>query len=77
MIGTIRKHQTWLWVVIIIVVIVTFVFWGSWTQSGNQNQERNFEAGSIDGKPVTAEELANAQAETKLRYFISSGGMWP
>jgi hypothetical protein len=75
MIGTIRKHSTWLWIIIITVVIVTFVFWGSQTSrvdsgggSGNY--------GTINERRITRDELAEAQQEVYLQLFLRSGS-WP
>jgi hypothetical protein len=73
MIGTIRKHSTWLWGVIIVVVIVTFVFWGS--QSG-YDRSGNANFGFIDGQPISRDDFVNAQREVYLRYFLSHG-TWP
>jgi hypothetical protein len=75
MIGTIRKHSKWLWFVIIISIVVTFVYWGSQPgHSGGRTGRANY--GSIDGQRITPDEMAAAQRETYLRYFLSYGS-WP
>lgn len=75
MIGTIRKHSTWMWVIIIAVVIITFVFWGS--QSSRQSgvtEPANY--GIINGRPVSREAYADAQREVYLQFFFRHGD-WP
>jgi peptidyl-prolyl cis-trans isomerase D len=76
MFGTIRKHQTWLWVVIIAVMIVSLVvFFSPTQQSGGRSDTRSL--GSIDNDPITADEYSRAYRETLLVYFFASGGKWP
>jgi hypothetical protein len=75
MIGTIRKHSKWLWLVIITVTIITFVSW----QSPSSRYDRqmgygNF--GAIDGQRITKDEYLQAQNEVYLRYFLTRGD-WP
>jgi hypothetical protein len=75
MIGTIRKHSKWLWLVIITVVIITFVSW----QSPSSRYDRQYgygNLGSIDGRPITKTEYVEAQREVYLRYFLTHGD-WP
>ena len=74
MIGTIRKHSTWLWVVIIGVTIVTFVFWGS--QTSNQGNGRGGSYGSIKGHTITRDDFLAAYREVELHYFYTYGS-WP
>lgn len=75
MIGTIRKHSTWLWIVISAVTIFSFVYWGS--QSGRfDNRRGGGNLGSIDGERITRDEFAEAQREAYLRYFLTRGA-WP
>lgn len=76
MFGTIRKHQSWLWIVIITLTIISFVYFFSPQQQmqdgyGKQNY------GSINGKDISREAYAKAARETYLRYFFMSGGNWP
>lgn len=77
MFGTIRRHQKWLWIAISTVTIISFVAFfspqqtqqGGWTSTGDN-------VGSINGRPVTREEYANAYRESELRYLFSYGN-WP
>jgi hypothetical protein len=78
MIGTIRRHSKWLWLIIIAATIITFVFWGANTSrlgsSGGRSGPENF--GSINGERITRDDYFNAQREVYLRYFFSYGD-WP
>lgn len=77
MIGTIRKHQQWLWGIIIVAIIVSFVIYflpnGQSIFSGTGGAQ-NF--GSINNRPITREELRDARAEMELFYFLRTG-RWP
>lgn len=76
MFGTIRKHQTWLWVIIIAVIIVSFVvFFSPYTQMDTGRAPVRL--GSIYGDPVTEEEYVQGQRDVALQYFFMSGGRWP
>jgi hypothetical protein len=77
MIGTIRKHQTWLWTVIIAAIIIAFVWYFSPYTKMNGPDRRRADHGSINGIPITEEEFVQAVRETNLRYFFMSGGRWP
>jgi hypothetical protein len=75
MIGTMRKHSTWLWSIIIVVVVFAFVIWG--TNPGSMGGGgRNAVYGSINGQPITEEDFLAAQREVYLRYWLRSG-QWP
>ena len=77
MIGTIRKHQQWLWVLIIAATIVSFVvFFNPSTRYGGQGggEVRTGETGaSIEGRPITVDELVDAKREELLFYFLQHG----
>lgn len=81
MFGTIRKHQTWLWGVIITLTIISFVifFTPNARLGGRGRGEANY--GSINGQPITFEQLQNAQRDLTLLYFFFLGGQngpsWP
>ncbi|MCX6884254.1 MAG: peptidyl-prolyl cis-trans isomerase [Verrucomicrobia bacterium] len=75
MFGTIRKHQTWLWVIIITLTVISFVVFFS-PYSRVNNDSRSGRYGVVDGHRVTEEGYGNAQREVYLRYFFSSG-KWP
>lgn len=77
MFGTIRKHQSWLWIVIVGAVILSFVFWFS----PNQTSYRNLlfggggsQFGTIDGRPITQEMVSSANRQTALRRFLFNRG---
>lgn len=76
MIGTIRKHQTWLWAFIIAAVVVSFVVYFTPTVQlgGGRGPVGNF--GSIEGRPVPYDEYAPAYRETMLGYLFQYG-QWP
>ena len=77
MFGTIRKHQTWLWVIIIGVVVITFVFYFSpYQNTRDAFQGPALNLGSVDGKPVTEQEYRQTGAEIYLRYLLNRGE-WP
>src|SRR5260370_18962962 len=76
MIGTIRKHQTWLWAIIITLTIISFViFFSPYSKVGN-TRSGSFNAGSINGERISQEQFVNAQREILLQYFFRSGGNW-
>ena len=79
MFGTIRKHQNWLWIVIIFVIIITFVvFFSPNVEFGRGPGRAKGEFGTIGGRPISAEELYEAEKEARLRHFMSTGGReWP
>jgi hypothetical protein len=72
MIGTIRKHSTWLWGIVITATVISFVYWGSYTGGGNYGAGAD-QLGSIMDRPVTRQEFNDAFREMQLRYFFSSG----
>ena len=77
MIGTIRKHQTWLWAVIITATVVSFVIYFTPTSqvgSGRMTDDGDF--GSLDGRPITRDEFMEAYRETRLMYLFRYGD-WP
>src|SRR2546421_9182994 len=79
MIGTIRKHQTWLWAVIITATIISFVwYFGPYSKLNNERRgAANF--GSINGERITQEDYMNALREVDLQFFFfrSQGNSWP
>ena len=80
MIGTIRKHQQWLWVLIIAATIVSFVvFFNPSTKygGGGGGESRPNETGAfIEGRAITVDELVDAKREELLFYFLQHGD-WP
>ena len=76
MIGTIRKHQTWLWAVIITVVIISFVFMFSPYSKMNNTSRGVVNLGSINGERISEQDFINARNEVYLRAFFTTGN-WP
>jgi hypothetical protein len=76
MIGTIRKHQQWLWIIIILAIIVSFVVYFSPTKTGLFDSEGSYNFGSIKGRPIDREQFRSAQSEIVLFYFLRFG-KWP
>jgi hypothetical protein len=76
MIGTIRKHSSWLWLIIIGATIVSFLWWGAGPVARNSNGSTSGGYGSLYGKEVTPEAFAAAQREFFLYYWLHYGE-WP
>ena len=75
MIGTIRKHSAWLWVLIIAATIISFVWWGTTPAThGRTGSSAGF--GIIYGREVTREDYIAAKAEFFIYYWIRNGE-WP
>ena len=71
MIGTIRKHSKWLWVVIITLTVISFIYWGATApgqRGGGGRHSGDF--GSINGKKITQQEFQQAFNEFKLFYLF-------
>src|SRR5262245_42141661 len=73
MFGTIRKHQTWLWVVIISVVSVSMVVFFSSGVSLFGRRAAQGEFGSMNGVPFNQTEYLDARNEIFLTYIIRTG----
>src|ERR1700729_2543384 len=78
MFATIRRHQSWLFVIFAAVVILSFVAFGP--NSCNQIKLENLKGSSGYGKigdhTITQEELNRAEREVMLRYFLTTQH-WP
>lgn len=77
MIGTIRKHSTWLWLVIIVAVIISFVIYftpGVGLDSPAGGGVTQF--GTIYDRPITRKEYMEAFTDVQLRLFLRTG-QWP
>ena len=71
MIGTIRKHSSWLWFVIIGATIVSFLWWGAGPVTRNSGGRVSGSGyGTLYGKEVTAEAFTAAQREFYLYYWL-------
>jgi len=65
MFGTIRKHQTWLWVILVAIMIVGLVsFLSPSSRFSGSRQGGNANYGSIDGERLTRDDYADAQRES-------------
>jgi len=75
MFGTIRKHQTWLWVVISALTIISFViFFSPYSKLNSGGGPVNL--GSINGERITEEQYIHARNEVFLRHYFQTG-TWP
>jgi SurA N-terminal domain len=75
MIGTIRKHSKWLWLVIITLTIISFIWWGA--NPATRGDARNSgDFGKIYGKKITQQEYLDARNEFKL-FYLFHYGVWP
>ncbi len=78
MIGTIRKHSSWLWWIIAGLTIISFVYFMSVpgaNKGGGSGSSGNF--GVIYGRTITAQDFQEAQAEYYIYYWTRSDGHWP
>lgn len=75
MFGTIRKHQTWLWVFIIAFISVSMVWFFSPDVSltGNDSLGAKGDYGTINGEPIKRGDYFNALNEVRLTEYIQSG----
>src|SRR5215472_13722360 len=76
MFGTIRKHQTWLWVFIIAIMIFGLIQWQNSLGKSGSGGRGGGDFGVIDGRPITETEMRHAQMEADLSYFLNTG-TWP
>jgi hypothetical protein len=78
MIGTIRKHSKWLWIIIAGLTIISFVvFMGSGpVNKGGGGGSQSGGNGTLYGKPITAVDFARAQAEFYIYYWMHYN-QWP
>lgn len=77
MIGTIRRHQQWLWGIIILAIIISFVIYFSPNSSSLLNGQDSYNFGSINNRAITREQYRAAYNENELLYFLRSGNKWP
>lgn len=76
MLGTFRKHSTWLWGIIIAAMAVSLVWWTGNRSTGHEGAMGDGDFGSIGGKKITQQEFGNAMREVRLQYFLSRRE-WP
>src|SRR5690348_5364187 len=73
MFGTIRRHQTWLWVIIAGVTIFSFIwYFNPAARSGNRSAQGSGNYGVINGHAISASEFEDAEREVAL-YFLLNG----
>ena len=77
MFGTIRRHQTWLWAVIITLTIISFVIFFTPTSRSGGGRHGPGNYGSINGEPLTQDQIDAAERDVTLLYFFMSNGHWP
>src|SRR5579872_75085 len=78
MIGTLRKHNVWIWWIIIAATIIGFVSYLSPSrQFGTGGGSRGAASlGSIDGEAISQKDFADAEREGRLFFFLRTSG-WP
>ncbi len=76
MIGTIRKHSKWLWVVIITLTVISFIYWGAAPAQRGGNGRAGGDFGSVYGQKITQQEFVQAFNEFKL-FYLFNYGTWP
>jgi hypothetical protein len=76
MIGTIRKHSKWLWIVIAGLTIISFVFFMSISPVQKGGGAQTGGLGIIYGREITTAEFARAQGEFYLSHWMRNS-RWP
>ncbi len=77
MFATIRRHQSWLWVIVIVGVIVPFVwFMGPTSYSRGGNISGGGVHGYVGGEAIGRKEFLEAQTEVRIGYFLATRS-WP
>ena len=81
MFGTFRRHQQWIWILGVVVIIPSFVIYfspGSGRGGGRGGKMPGVDLGAFNGRPIERDDYLPALRETKLNYFMRSGGReWP
>jgi hypothetical protein len=79
MLGTFRKHQSWLMYGIIALTIFSFVYYFNPASKYKQSSgggESTFSAGSIFGEPITRDQLLVARRQAMIFYRLNANE-WP
>ena len=72
MIGTIRKHSSWLWVIVVVTVISSFVFWSDVRPKGSSSGGGD-NYGSLYGKPVARDQYLRAVTFVEISELMQGG----
>lgn len=78
MFGTIRKHQTWLWVFLVFVMsvgLVALYIQNPFDNAGGAPRGA-VDLGSINGNPIDPTAYLKAEKEVRLTYYLQTG-KWP
>jgi hypothetical protein len=70
MIGTIRKHSTWLWWLIAGLTIISFIYWGAGPMARMGGGRVIGGLGSIYGHKITPEDYIEAKNDFSLFYWM-------
>jgi hypothetical protein len=76
MFGTIRRHQSWLWIIIAAVTILSFVvYFGPNNNKMLDSLGRGGQSsyGTIAGQAITRQQFIDAKREVDLGYFLQYG----
>ena len=75
MIGTIRKHSSWLWIIIAGLTIISFVvFMGSGTGRNSRNGSGGSDyLGTLYGHELTGEEVGQAERDFDIFFLLNNG----
>lgn len=77
MFGTIRKHQSWLWIIVIAIICVSFViFFSPDARLTSGSPRASGEFGTINGLPIPRAEGLDVRKEVLIENFLNSGN-WP
>lgn len=78
MIGTIRRHQVWLWAIIVAVMAISLVAYFNPAARSSSGGSSDFPPGmvdnqpiTIDGQPITQQEYQQAYKEVAFNYFLN------
>jgi hypothetical protein len=73
MIGTMRKHQQWLWVLIVAAVVVSFVVFMDPSQRLGVGGGGDVGFGTLYGKPISREEYRDATFSVRIAEALRTG----
>src|ERR1017187_11495 len=76
MIGTIRRHSKWLWLIVVAATVISFLYWGAAPVARNGSVGGSGGYGTIYGHKITTQEYENARREFYLFYWFHNGE-WP